>query len=163
MMSQEHANSDPSVSQSRQFDVREAAAHNLKLLLIDDDESFGHLMEVVAAQRGISLEYYPSLVELGRIGRLGDFDVAILDYYLDGMNGIEIAEYLERFFTGKPVVLVSGRSYGDALMVESPRCVKAFVHKVRGALTILDKVVEVASHCRPPENRCAEKATSSLP
>ena len=120
-------------------------------------------MQEVAIQVGVHLEYFSSLVEMGSIGRLTEFDAVILDYFLDGMNGIEIAEYLEGRFACKPLVLVSGRGYGDALMVDSPRCVKAFVHKVRGALTILEKTIEVSSQHSTHFDRYVKSTDIVLP
>lgn len=115
-----------------------------RLLLIDDDEDFGRLMQAIAITQGVKLDYFPSLLALGRIGRIAEYDVAILDYYLGEMSGLEVAEYVERFFGGKPVIIVSGTWYSDIGWKNCPQCVRQFIPKVRGANPILTCALELA-------------------
>jgi len=116
------------------------------ILVIDDDPQFGSLLSALARARGIPLEYYTSLSELGSFALLGQFDAAILDYYLESMNGMEIAEYVETFFDHLPVILVSGTAFLEADKKEWPKCVRQFVPKARGPYAILDSAVAVMPH-----------------
>ena len=109
----------------------------LRLLLIDDDPVFGSLLVHLSKSQGIHLEHYHSLFELGRVGRFADFDGVILDYYLDDMNGSEVAEYLNSFVCGMPVIICSGRWYSDDISSDCSPSVKAFVPKVLGVREVL--------------------------
>jgi len=107
------------------------------ILVIDDDSTFGMLMKALAEARGLKLDYFTSLSELGSFARIGEYDVAVLDYYLDKLTGAEIAEYFDAFFTDTPVVMVSGNSEVKDESTKWPRCVRQFVPKSRGAKEIL--------------------------
>ncbi len=120
------------------------AYKNMKggVLVIDDDATFGLLMKAVAEARGIKLDYVGSLAELGSFARIGDYDVAVLDYYLEKLTGAEIAEYFDAFFQDKPVIIVSGSSRLQDDSVQWPKCVRKFVLKSNGARNILDNALE---------------------
>jgi len=78
-----------------------------RIILIDDDPFFGSIMKQVAAQRGVELSHFLSLADLGFVSLLGQYDVAILDYDLGNMTGVEIGEYLTAFFGDLPMLLIS--------------------------------------------------------
>jgi len=112
-----------------------------KIVLIDDDRFFGYTMLEYARDQGLDLEYYESLSDLGFLGGLGRFRAAIVDFHLQSMTGIEIAEYLDRLFGDIPMVLIS--SDGDADLAPKPGCVQRFVHKSEGVERISAAVREV--------------------
>lgn len=128
-----------------------------RFVLIDDDELFCDIMANYAKLRDIPLDYYLSLSEMGSIGRLSQYHVAIVDFDLGQMNGIEIAEYLPVFFGGMPLVLISATEKEHLASDKWPESIKAFVHKGSGPSAILDKALEVAQrfvrtdHVTPPE------------
>jgi len=109
-----------------------------KMLVIDDDPAFGQIMKALAEARGIQCDWVPSLESLGRVGRVGDYDLAILDYFLERFTGGEIAEYVDVFFSKIPVVIVSSRPDIHAQQRNWPKCVRLFVDKATGARSILD-------------------------
>ena len=112
-----------------------------KIVLIDDDRFFGYSMLEYARDEGLDLEYYESLSDLGFLGGLGRFSAAIVDFHLDQMTGLEIAEYLDRLFGDIPMVLIS--SDGDAASKERPSCVHRFVNKSDGLERIIAAVRDV--------------------
>lgn len=111
-----------------------------RLLLIDDDETYGQLMTMVAASRGVQLDYFPSLAATGSIGAIGQYDAAILDFFLDSFTGTEIAEYFDAFFAETPVILVSG-SHENPAKAPPPKCVRRFMCKAVGPRRILDEAM----------------------
>lgn len=113
-----------------------------RVVLIDDNASFRLILSQVAQMRGMILDTYESLSDLGSIGLLGRYDAAIIDYDLDKMTGVEIAEYLEAFFSDVPVILVSG-AQRDPDKKGWPASVKRFVHKDAG----YDQVLSQAMRC----------------
>ena len=136
-------------SQSEKFPAAPSEVHkSMKrgVLVIDDDATFGLLMKAVAEARGIKLDWVGSLSELGSFAKIGDYDVAVLDYYLEKLTGAEIAEYFDAFFKDKPVIIVSGSSRLQDDSMQWPRCVRKFVLKSNGARNILDNALEAWEH-----------------
>src|SRR5687768_1685397 len=85
------------------------------IVVIDDDEAFCALIHMVGRNLGVPVQCYESLYHLGSFACLREYDLAILDFHLDSINGVEIAEYVDTFFRQLPVLLVSG----DASLNES--------------------------------------------
>lgn len=118
-------------------------AKKLRVLLVDDDPAFGYLLKTVAASLGIDLTHKGSLIELGSFAMIKDFDIAIIDFYLESLRGDEIAQYVDTFFNELPLVIVSAHEFDDASKSKWPPTVKAFLPKELGAMQILKRVVEL--------------------
>ncbi len=115
----------------------------LKIVLIDDDETYNAIMKRAAVMLGLQLEAYTSLVDLGSVGMLGRYDVAIVDYQLGQITGVEIAQYLSELFRGVPMVLVSqSRAVGQ--MRDLPDSIAAFIHKSEGYGNVLEQAARIA-------------------
>ena len=123
---------------------------NRSVVLIDDDLTFCKLIEAFANSRGISIDCYESLQAMGSVGKLSNYAVAIVDYDLGSMNGIEIAEYLPVFFDDMPMVLISSQKRQSDVHTPWPSSVKRFVHKDRGADAILDAALSFLPPKRTP-------------
>ena len=115
-----------------------------RFVLIDDDEVFCDIMANYAKLRDIPLDFYLSLSEMGSIGRLSQYQVAIVDFDLGQMNGVEIAEYLPVFFGKMPLILISATEKERLSSENWPESIKAYVHKGKGPTAILDAALEVA-------------------
>jgi DNA-binding response OmpR family regulator len=113
------------------------------MVIIDDDPNFLDVMATAAAYEGIDAETFSSLDEMGTLARLGDYDLAVLDYSLSSMTGIEIAEYIDIFFDRLPVILVSASD--SALRVEDhwPDCIRDFKPKAEGVPSIIGSAKDV--------------------
>lgn len=108
------------------------------ILLIEDDPVFATLVSSVARAERLPLTVHSSLAELGTFARLGEFDVVILDYNLDNINGVEISEYVTAFFQNVPVILISAYSSEDFREKQWPPSVRRFISKNAGVRMILD-------------------------
>lgn len=114
----------------------------LKVLLVDDDPSFGYLMTQVAKSMGIDLTHKVSLIELGSFAMIKNFDIAMIDFYLENLRGDEIAQYVDTFFNDMPIVIVSAHEFDDKSKSKWPPTVKAFLPKAIGPSQLLKRVVE---------------------
>ena len=114
-----------------------------RMLIIDDDPTYGKMVVGAARSRGIEAEHYGSLLELGSFARICEFDIAILDYYLDNFRGDEIAQYVETFFCDMPVVIVSSHQFADQSMECWPECIRRFIPKHHGLTALIDQVFDV--------------------
>lgn len=119
-----------------------------RILVIDDDPAFGQIMKALAQSHGIACDWAESLDALGRVGKVGEYDLAILDYFLEQFTGGEIAEYVEVFFSKVPVVIVSSSPDIHAQQRKWPQCVKVFVDKSAGAKSILKQALDLFSEHR---------------
>jgi len=108
-----------------------------KLLLVDDDPCFSAIISAVARQHDFEPHIFSSLVEMGSFARIRDFDVALIDYYLDMLRGDEIAEYVDTFFGDIPVLIVSSRDFAPEEIAKWPQAVRRFVSKTEGAEAIV--------------------------
>lgn len=108
-----------------------------RMVLIDDDPAFCQIVASFAASRGLDLDYYSTLHEMGSLGKLSDYAIAIVDFDLGSMNGLEIAEYLPIFFGDMPMVLISGK-HRQAEATPWPKSIRTFIHKDQGPDAILD-------------------------
>lgn len=113
-------------SQSRQ-------SHSVpRVLLIDDEETFGQLMSRVALKAKIPLKYFPRISEPSEIP---DFDVAVVDYDLGNVTGVQLARLFEHLGEVKPVILISEST--DIRDKNWPHSVQKFMSKSEGPLSIL--------------------------
>ena len=86
---------------------KSAAIRPHKILMIDDDEFLGRIMQKKAAADGVDLEYFSSLEKLGRVAFFSNYDLILLDYWMDDLTGRELAEYVTAFCPDTPVILIS--------------------------------------------------------
>ena len=120
------------------------------LLLIDDDEWFRSLFRLICEAQGIPVTAYSSLADMSSFASLQDYDVVILDYYLESFKGPEIAEYIDVFFDDLPVVVISGADISATERQTWPRCIRNFQCKSEGAHSILETALELLNgNCRP--------------
>lgn len=123
-----------------------------KLVLIDDDPLFGNIMVRCARAHGADIDYFSSLMEMGSIGRLSEYDAAIVDYDLGNMTGIEIAEYMQVFFGDTPMVLVSSLDRRRDVPVTWPRNVRKFLLKQAGYDAIFLETMDCIREYRAPNH-----------
>lgn len=113
------------------------------IILIDDDVSFRDLVKAYATAAKIPIDCYASLSEMGSFAVIGEYDIAIVDYFLEGMKGDEIAEYFAVFFPGRPVIVISADENVSCKLEKWPTCIKAFLPKSIGVAAILHKIWEI--------------------
>ncbi len=109
-----------------------------KLIVFDDDPYFGALISATARQLNFSAHYFQSLYAMGSFARIKNYDIAIIDVYMDSIRGDELATYIDMFCDDIPVILVSGERFDhhDRRTVWPPS-VRAFIPKAAGAHQIL--------------------------
>lgn len=112
------------------------------IVLVDDDAAFCALVCSFGKSMGLRVDWYTSLIEMGSLGCFTDYDAAILDYDLDTMTGVEIAEYFPPLMLDVPIVLVSG-DHREEIGSGWPRSIKRFVRKQSGIQNILTTTVNV--------------------
>lgn len=118
------------------------AATALKVLLVDDDPLFRSRMQRAASARGIALTAYAHLTDLNATTAAKDFDVIVLNYFLDEIRHREAGD-AAKALSKMPVVLVSNTNavVGDETLW--PAAVREFARKAAGCDAILDAASRV--------------------
>lgn len=116
------------------------------IVLIDDCPDFRRIMTSYAQKYNINLKSYASLAEMYTFAHLKNFDLALIDFHLESLCGIEIANYVDIFFDDLPVVLVSGDSLQES--EEWPKCIKGFIEKKWGPNLLLQRSLEILERHR---------------
>ena len=112
--------------------------NEMRFVLIDDDPTFRAILLRAAHMHGVQVDVYESLEELGAVGLLSRYDVAIVDYDLGALNGLEIAEYLDILCTDTPMILVSAKDRRSNSR-KWPQSIKQFIPKSMGYSYILEQ------------------------
>ena len=114
------------------------------LLVIDDDPVFRNMLIMEGGRRGYKIVACGSLKELQNMPHPRNFDVAVIDYFLDGiqeqLNGVDVALALE----GTRIVLTSGSSFGVETNQAWPQSIRRFVLKSKGPRAIIDAASSLA-------------------
>lgn len=118
-----------------------AKAGRPRILLVDDDVTFGKIMMKMASKLDLPLHYVSSVNDLSRISE-PDFDVGIFDYDLGTITGVQLSDVVEKYVGKIPILLVS--AYGN---IESrkkwPASVRSFIPKSKGFYAILAEACRV--------------------
>jgi len=120
------------------------ASGPIRLLVVDDDtDIFDYFREIcppprftiAAAEDGLMAE---------KLALREGFNVAFVDYFMEGMNGPEAAQLLHKAQPGLPVVLMSGFFAGDREKVMEAAGASEFLVKpitAENAHAIIERLV----------------------
>ncbi|MEF2230607.1 MAG: response regulator [Pseudodesulfovibrio sp.] len=104
----------------------------IRLLIVDDEIGFADVLRKRMARRGIDATSAASGEEAVRTLRAAEFDVAIVDLKLEGMDGLEILKVFRLMAPEMPVLMLTGHGSEDA----RDACMK------QGAVGYLSKPME---------------------
>ncbi len=112
-------------------------------------ESFGYSVQTAASG--------PEAVELA--AKTG-FDVAVLDYRMPGMNGLELARALRQHFPALPLIVLSGIT--SELPGELSELASGSVVKGSHPGVLLEEIARVLGDRPRPQRKQAESGTAEL-
>lgn len=87
---------------------------NVRLLIVDDETGFAEVLCKRMRRRGVDAASAASGDEAVQLLRRSEFDVAIVDLKLQGMNGIEILKVFRLMAPDMPVLMLTGHGSEDA-------------------------------------------------
>ncbi len=116
---------------------------NPRILIVDDDTVFTQILSRAAMRRGMQSRLVTNLSDVGH-PTSWDFDVAVVDYDLRIVSGVEFTDYMNHFGAGFPIVLISVREREND--GSWPTNIRSFVCKERGNDAILAEVEKVGCH-----------------
>lgn len=120
---------------------------SVKILVIDADRKFVRQLLREGQRQGAEVDWYPSFADVGRIGRLGEYDCVIADLSSDPVTGIEIAQYATAFFSDLPVLLVSDEPSRDEAWASRrfPPAVQARIPREAGAAAVMQSALDMCA------------------
>ena len=77
---------------------------------------------------------------MGFFVKMKDYDIILIDFKLERLNGMEVAAYIPSFFSNKKVYLISSSSLEETLQ-KPLYYISAFIHKDKGVDEILNRAV----------------------
>jgi len=86
----------------------------VRLLIVDDEIGFADVLRKRMARRGVDATPVASGEEAVRILRGSEFDVAIVDLKLQGMDGLEILKVFKLMAPDMPVLMLTGHGSEEA-------------------------------------------------
>lgn len=96
------------------MDTAKAPGREVRLLIVDDETGFAEVLCKRMRRRGVEAASAESGDEAVRLLRREEFDVAIVDLKLQGMNGIEILKVFRLMAPDMPVLMLTGHGSEEA-------------------------------------------------
>lgn len=87
---------------------------DIKVLLVDDEVGFTQVLCKRMVHRGVVATPVSSGEEAVRLLREEEFDVAIVDLKLEGMDGVEILKVFKLMAPDMPVLMLTGHGSEEA-------------------------------------------------
>ena len=114
------------------------------ILLLDDDEAVRDITASMLRELGyLVLAVGSGGAALDLLERNDSVDLALLDYAMPGMNGVEVAKQIHSKFPSLPILFITGYAdksalgeIGDARIIKKPFVTDELANKVRAALQI---------------------------
>lgn len=92
----------------------EAGNLGARLLIVDDETGYSEVLCKRMARRGVDAASASSGEEAVQLLRRAEFDVAIVDLKLQGMDGVEILKVFKLMAPDMPVIILTGHSSEEA-------------------------------------------------
>lgn len=124
-----------------------AAPAQKRILYIDDDEPLLWLITHMLERRGYRVSGYLRASEALAFVRAhpGDFDLALTDYSMPGMNGLQVALALREIRADLPVALISAY-ISEEVRAEAPGAgVRKIIQKSDTLVDMCDAVARLVS------------------
>ncbi len=119
----------------------------IRLLIVDDEIGFADVLCKRMGRRGMDATPVASGEEAVRMLRKHEFDVAIVDLKLEGMDGIEILKVFKLMAPDMPVLMLTGHGSEDARDVCMKQGADGYLSKPMDFDRLLIQVLDVAG-CR---------------
>lgn len=118
------------------------------VLIVDDDAAVRSSLKFALEVEGLSVRLYDGPVALLADGNLPRCGCLIVDYYMPGMDGLEMVDTLRARNVALPVILITARSNkqlrdfatksGICCVLEKPLSDDTLVEGIRSALDALN-------------------------
>lgn len=125
--------------------MTDQALEQIRILIVDDEKGFVDVLSKRLARRNFEVTAAFNGDEAIRILRYHDFDIALLDLKMEGMDGIEVLKILKKMAPEVPVIMLTGhgsqvaaddgRKYGVADYLPKPYDFDKLIQKIRSIIS----------------------------
>ncbi|HYX37034.1 MAG TPA: hypothetical protein VE954_28365 [Oligoflexus sp.] len=122
------------------------------MLLGGDGKTAAHYM-AAAALEGHRLDYFSSMHDVGYLGRIREYDAAIVHDDMQPLSGLELAEYLEKLFQSLPMILLTHDDDSDDTRHLIPNSVVDSYRVSEEAHVVLERMVQALQQPLKPRTR----------
>lgn len=119
--------------------------NKIKLLIVDDEKGFAEVLGKRMGRRGILVEIAYRGEDAVRMLREKEFDVAVLDLKLEGMDGIEVLKVFKMLDPDLPVLMLTGHGCEKSVAESFRLGVADYLSKPVDFNLLLEKVRQVCS------------------
>lgn len=125
----------------------------IRLLIVDDEVGFAEILRKRMGRRGILVETAYRGEDAVRMLREKEFDAAVLDLKLEGMDGIEILKIFRLLDPELPVLMLTGHGCEKAAAESIRLGVAEYLSKPVDFDLLLEKVRQVCARKEVPDER----------
>lgn len=125
----------------------------IRLLIVDDEVGFAEILRKRMGRRGILVETAYRGEDAVRMLREKEFDAAVLDLKLEGMDGIEILKIFRLLDPELPVLMLTGHGCEKAAAESIRLGVAEYLSKPVDFDLLLEKVRQVCARKEVPDDR----------
>mgnify|MGYP006188583179 CR=1 FL=1 len=125
-----------------------------RILYVDDDEMINHLIERMLQRGGFQASVYRNPLQALSDVREGkaEYDLAIADFAMPGLSGLELARELRALHPDRPVAITSGYIGEDLRRLAPSVGIADLIPKPNTCEELFDAIERLASRvCRPPQ------------
>jgi DNA-binding response OmpR family regulator len=103
----------PCLPQPPQVEVRPP---KIRLLVVDDEQPICELLELYFGIKGLQVTTVRKVAEARTLIDRGEFDLLILEWKLEGADGLDLLNLSKTKHPGLPVLIFTGREDGEDLL-----------------------------------------------
>lgn len=100
-----------------------------RILIVDDEPGICHVLRSVLLDEAYSVETAMSAKEALNKLAVAPFDLAIVDLYLPGVNGLQLAEAIRFLDPQTPIILMTAYGTSTFEVMASHPAITTYVHK----------------------------------
>jgi len=120
--------------------MKDDVHYDNRLLFVDDDPAILEGYRYIFEDEGYSVDIAQNLSELMICIKLYDYDVIILDYNLDKLNGVEISKQIKEVKPDVRLIFISGQKNAEEELINNNIRIDGFFEKPLKAEMLLEYI-----------------------
>ena len=125
-----------------------------RVLVIDDEAAVCELLSLYLAEKGLEVATVRRVDEAKLLVEQGQFDLVVLDWRLDGADGLDLLQLCKALHPDIPVIIFTGAELGDGVLAGGLAREADEVVRKAGPLDTLSRAIfrHLGPRQAPPRN-----------